>query len=118
MNQKETIIQEMKNLSRWHMNGQPEHKKCRPNTPALNVTNSLLHELWKVKIAYDIRKQGHSYIMEACENGKPVRRDVVDITSGDIYEIVAENDGKDVIDKYRRDGVVVIYAYWDGLQDI
>ena len=55
MNQKEQLIQRMRTLNRYHLNGHPNHIKCRVNVVYIHANNSLLHELTKTKIPSEIQ---------------------------------------------------------------
>ena len=58
----------------------------------LSIANSLKHEQKKLEIAYNLMKQHFKILTEAAENkkqldGTELRRDIVDISNGEIYEI-------------------------------
>lgn len=90
--------------------------RLKRNAVFLYSNNTLEHELWKCRVAYELRKAGLHFITEAVDNRTGLRRDVVCLDTGDVFEIVCSNDGENVLRKYRRDGVYVVYADWNLLE--
>ena len=115
MNKKETIIKRMQTHKKYHLNGNPT-LKCRVNVVYLHKNNTLLHELWKTKLAHMLRKEGMNYITEACIGKKRV--DLVCLDTGEEFEIIAENDSPEIRQKYKEQGVTVVEASWIGLQQL
>ncbi len=60
----------------------------------LNAGNTLLHELMKAKICYVLAKEGKRFITEAEFTGG--RCDVVDLTDGVAFEIVATESNESI----------------------
>jgi len=56
------------------------------NAVTIAAPESLEHFLLKAKTCYELRKQGHVFITEAEFKGG--RADVVDLTEGEVFEIV------------------------------
>src|SRR3990167_10536219 len=54
----------------------------------LNSHNSLVHELKKAEICYQLQKDGHHYITEAIFEDKSGIADIYDVTDDVVYEIL------------------------------
>ena len=97
MNKKEKILNRKKNWCKYHVQSCSNLHRLKIDAIFISTANSLEHELKKLEVCYEIKKKGHSFITEAerCkldENKKKRRVDVVDIDSGEEYEI--ETDPK------------------------
>jgi len=99
MNKKETYLQRKKVSNQYHTPQSTWERKW--NSIHFSTSNSEEHEIMKARVCYDLLKKGHKFITEAvdCESDK--RRDVVDLDTGEIYEIEtteerAERHSKDI----------------------
>lgn len=84
-------------LLRYHVNGCPVTVQPKVNHCVFSAANSVEHELMKARVCLDLLKNGHEYVTEAVRNdldekGKERRVDVVDLTTGDEYEVETEMD--------------------------
>jgi len=62
------------------------------NAINLSIANCKEHEMAKCAMAYDLMKEGFKVLTEADEISTKKRRDLVDISNGEIYEF--ETDKK------------------------
>jgi len=94
LNKKEQAIQEKKIWYKYHIPGMGNLNRVKKNAIFISAANSYEHELEKFRICYMLKSIGHNFLTEAeCSINKvKYRRDVVDLTTGDIYEI--ETDPK------------------------
>jgi hypothetical protein len=95
MNKKERVLKEKKIWYKYHIPGQNAlTARVKKNAVFISTANSLEHEFEKLRICYALKEFGHNFITEAeCSiKGVKYRRDVVDLTTGLIYEI--ETDPK------------------------
>jgi len=67
------------------MKGSNIHR-CKVNTLNVHFNGEYEHELAKFKIFWDLRKNGSKVITE-CWDKEGNRRDLVDISTGEVYEI-------------------------------
>lgn len=81
---------ERKEWRKYHIPGCSNLHTMKINAIHLSVANSKEHEMAKCKLAYDLIKEGNKIITEAEENSTKLRRDLVCITTGEIYEIETE----------------------------
>jgi len=61
-------------------------KRCKIDELNDHLSNGDAHELAKYKLWRELRKQGHKVLTEAVEHATGIRRDLVDLTSGEVYE--------------------------------
>ena len=61
--------------------------KRKKNAVFINPANSLKHETEKLKLCYNLRKEKKEFITEAVENKTGLRRDVVCLDTGIVYEL-------------------------------
>ena len=91
MNKRETIINRRKNWYRYHIPNKSNLHRIKKNAIFISTANSIEHERKKFEICYEIKQQGHSFVTEAELNRKEheprIRRDVVDIDDGSVWEI-------------------------------
>lgn len=73
------------------------HKNCI----RINTSNSLEHELTKLKICYELIKQGKEVMTEAIfENGS--RADILVLDEHKIIEILGSENEKDCLEKAKK----------------
>lgn len=77
---------EMEYLKKFQKSGSTSIHLPKVNEIKISVGNTLEHELMKVKLAYNIMKEGRKFIMEATEIETGLRRDLIDISDEEIYE--------------------------------
>jgi hypothetical protein len=85
MNIRETI-------RKYHCPGSANMTKRAKNAIYITPTNSYEHEKAKFDVCYELKKIGHDFITEATDNRSGLRRDIVDLNNGFIWEI--ETDPK------------------------
>ena len=106
--------EEYRRWLQFHKRGGSCIKRCPVNQPMWDVqpedVDHKRHEMRKLELGYDLIAQGHRVIFEAVENRSVYRRDVVDLTTGVVYEIVSKNKDKKLIELYKSQRVKVVYA--------
>lgn len=80
-------LKKIENYKKFHIQGMPNYARPKINVIYFSIANTKAHELKKLEVAYDLRKQGYDIITEAVENETGLRRDVVCLHTGEIYEI-------------------------------
>lgn len=78
---------ELMNWRKYHIPGCSPIHRMKVNAIHLSIANSKVHEMAKCSLAYDLLAQGHKIITEAVENQTNLRRDLVSISSGNVWEI-------------------------------
>ena len=100
MNQKEKALNERKNWYKYHIPDMTNLQRVKKNAIFISTANSIEHETEKLKICYELKSKKHKFITEAELNRKKgddqIRRDVVDITTGDVYEIETRQSAIDL----------------------
>lgn len=80
-----------------HSNKVGSHRNCI----RINVANSLEHEVAKLKICYELIKDGKEVITEAIfDNGS--RADILVLDDFKIIEILCSEDEKSCLEKFKR----------------
>ena len=79
--------EERKRWYRYHKRGGHNLSRCKINQFNVSSGDSFKHEAGKLKKFMELRKLGNLLITEAVDNQTGKRRDVVDLTMGEIYEI-------------------------------
>ena len=94
MNKRDKIMSEKAIYNAYHIPGMSNLHRVKKNAIMISTANSYEHELEKFNICYKLKGQYHNFITEAEKsiNGVKYRRDVVDITTGEVYEV--ETDPK------------------------
>lgn len=111
MNKKEQLMRTMENHRKYHTPGMPNYAKRTKNAIFISPSNSLEHERAKLEVCYTLRKLKRDFITEACRNSKEnIRVDVVDLTTGDEIEIVHKNRKPKTLERYKQEGVIIIYT--------
>jgi len=92
MNKKELIKARRENWHKYHIPNQTSMYRLKINAIFISTANSLKHELKKLEVCYNLRKQGHKFITEAERNqldkrGNKRRVDIVDLDTGIEYEV-------------------------------
>lgn len=80
-----------------HSNKIGSHRNCI----RINVANSLEHEIAKLKICYDLIKDGKEVITEAIFNNDS-RADILVLDDYKIIEILCSEDEKSCLEKVKR----------------
>lgn len=80
-----------------HSNKIGSHRNCI----RINVANSLEHEIAKLRICYDLIKDGKEVITEAIFNNNS-RADIVVLDDYKIIEILCSEDEKSCLEKVKR----------------
>lgn len=75
---------------KYHKCGGTNLNRCKVNP--VGMGGGLEHELAKMRKYFELRLEGHKVILEAVENKTGLRRDLIDLTDGQIYEF--ETDTK------------------------
>lgn len=71
----------------YHKRGGHNLSRCPVDKFHVNTGDSIEHETKKLEIYMKLRKDGHRVLTEAVHNKTGLRRDIVDLTDGIIYEI-------------------------------
>jgi len=102
MSKKELNIQRRKNWYKYHIPSCGNLMRVKKNAIFISVANSFEHEMKKCEICYGLKKKGHEFITEAERNRKRnearVKVDIVDLDTGDEYEVETS--------KYRAKGLI------------
>ena len=101
---------EMENYKKYHTPGCPNYMRNKINAINLRVANSWKHEEAKCRYAYELMKAGHKIITEAAQNGTKFIRDLVNISTGQIYEF--ETDPKRAA-RFKTQKEVKVVKLWD-----
>ena len=78
--------QEMENYRKYTKMRGSNLKTCKLDALNVHLNGEYAHELKKFEIFWKLRKQGFRVITEAWDK-EGLRREIVDITNGEIYEI-------------------------------
>lgn len=101
--------QEKEEYLKYKVAGCSSIKHCDINVLRLSAANTLEHELAKCELAYQCLKNKDYFIIEAEEIKTGLRRDFVNITTGEVYEF--ETDPKRAI-RFWNQAVNVIPVNW------
>ena len=71
----------------YHTPGMPNYAKRKRNAIFISTANTLKHEIGKLACCYRLRKEKKEFITEAVDNKTGLRRDIVCLDDGEIYEI-------------------------------
>jgi hypothetical protein len=87
MNKRDKMRLKLGVMRSYHTPGCSAYIKRAKSGIFISPSNSIEHEVMKTIIAYALKKRGEEFITEAVENKTNLRRDLVSINSGQIYEI-------------------------------
>ena len=90
--------------------GQSNIHRCKVDEINLSTANTWKHEREKCKYAYFLKRNNEKFLTEAEEIKTGLRRDMVSLTTGEIYEF--ETDPKRAI-RFWNQVVNVIPVSWD-----
>lgn len=100
----------------YHIRGRSNINRVKVNHVGLSEANSaydFTHERKKAEICINLLRKGHKFITEAEYNqkinGRRVIRDVVDLTTGEVYEIQVKKDNRFLSDPHCDRIIVVQY---------
>lgn len=91
-------------------------QRVKRNVIYLSRRNTFDHELTKCRVALEHMKEFHDIITEARRRSDDRIIDVVDLDTGEEIEVVCHNDDAGVIERYRKEGVTIIYARTENMQ--
>jgi len=100
---------ERSNWNKYHIRGCSPIHRVKVNAISISPANTKAHEMKKCEIAYDLVKQGRLILTEAQENKSKLIRDVVNLSTGDIYEV--ETDSKRA-ERFKNQSNVVVVKLW------
>lgn len=111
MNQKERKLSRIANMKKYHTPACSNYIKRAKNAVYISPANSIEHEIAKLKVCYELRKNKNDFITEACRNkkdgnGKIRRVDIVNLDTG--QEIEIETDPRRAKRFEGEKGVMVI----------
>ena len=101
-------------MKAYHTPGCSKYIKRAKNAIFVSTSNSYEHELAKFNTCWKLKKQGFDFITEAAENKTGLRRDVVCLNTGFIYEIETT---KTRAERFKTDPMkekIVIIKLWEG----
>lgn len=87
MNKKDKLISKINVMRSYHTPGCNNYVKRAKNAIFITPMNSMEHEVAKLATCYELKKRGFDFITEAVENKTGLRRDVVCLDTGEIFEI-------------------------------
>ena len=108
MNKRDLAVLRNKNQRKYHIPGQSHLYPRKRNAVFISSANSKEHEITKLLVCYELRVLKREFITEAVRNVDGVRIDVVDLDTGNEIEIVHKNLNKKTLERYEREGVLVI----------
>ena len=108
MNKRDLAIHRNQVISRYHS----KSGSWKPIRNAVMIIggNTKSHELKKAEVAFDLIREGKQIVTEAVRNSDGRIVDVVDLDSGEEIEIVNKNRDPKVLQRYKEEGVNVIYV--------
>ncbi len=83
---KKLTKEEYKRWTSYKKQGGSNISRCKVNQLNHSIANSIVHEVAKFLTLYHLQSEDHKLITEAVENRTGVRRDLVDLTTGEVYE--------------------------------
>ena len=118
MNKKQKLLKEKEVYSSYHIPSMPHYMKRPKCAIYINPSNSLEHEILKLKTCYDLQSNGSKYITEAMRNtkdkkGKDRRVDIVDISSGKEFEVEME---KRRAKRFEGEKGVIVIKGWENTE--
>jgi len=114
VNKKDLVRRKLSVMGSYHTPGCTNYIKRAKNAIFLSPMNSLEHEYGKFRVCYWLKKQGYNFISEAVENSTGLRRDVVCLDTGEIFEIeTTEARAK----RFEGTGVTVVKT-WELTDDV
>jgi len=87
MNKRELVLQRKKVLKTFHVPGMPVYCKRKVNAVFISPSNSSEHEAMKTEVCRRLRALKCEFITEAIEKCSGLRRDIVCLDTGEIYEV-------------------------------
>lgn len=110
MNKKELYVQKKRVWKSYHTPGMPNYAKRKKNCVFVNASNSLEHEQGKLHVAWLLRKKGWDFITEAVESSSGLRRDVVCLDTGMVYEVETSERRAE---RFKRDENTIVIPLWE-----
>jgi len=110
MNKRELKRKRNDTARKYHTPGCADNIKRHRQGVYPNPSNRPEHERTKWDICWELVKRGHEYITEAVRVGEGIRVDVVDLDSGYELEAVCKHDDPKVIQRYKDEGVIIVYS--------
>lgn len=95
---------------KYHIPGCSNIHRIKQNVIFISTANSLAHEKKKLELCYILKKSKHNFITESARNSDNRRIDVVDLNTGEEYEIVHKNLDKKLLERYKREKINIIYT--------
>lgn len=102
MNKKEIFLKRRETYKKYHIPGCTNYYKRPRNAIYISPANGLQHEIKKLEVCYNLRKEGKVFITEAVGNKDSRRVDIVCLDTGQEVEIVDKSltkKTKEAIDK-------------------
>lgn len=87
MNKQQLALQRTKVYKSYHVPNMPNYARRKVNAIFFNPSNSKRHELKKAEVCYDLLSEGKQFVTEAVDNKTGLRRDVICLDTGIVYEI-------------------------------
>lgn len=110
MNERELMLQRKRVYNSYHISGCSNLHRVKKNAVFLSVANSLEHELAKCNVCYELKKRGYEFLTEAVDNKSGLRRDIVSLDDGRVYEV--ETDERRA-KRFDGDSNVVVIKLWE-----
>jgi rubrerythrin len=98
---------EMENYRKFSKMNMSIHS-CKIDQLNIHLNGDFEHELEKFKLYWKLRKEGKRVITEAWQRGTDFRRDLVDITDGEIYEVVDKHESHEQVLEHRKNFINVV----------
>ena len=87
MNKYQLIIKRKQTESIYTVHGATKFSKRKRNVININAGNTDAHEMEKTRVGLELLRQGHHFITEAKHKRTGLIHDVVDLDTGEIYEV-------------------------------
>jgi len=86
----------------YHVSGCAKEIRCPKNLVRFNTHNSKLHEMMKASVCFDIQRLGDEFITEACRNDSNDVIDLVNLSTGEEWEIINTHGFEKAVTNGRR----------------
>ena len=90
MNKYQLIIKRKQTESNYTVHGTTKFSKRKRNVININSGNTDAHEMEKTRVGLELLRQGHHFITEAKHKRTGLIHDVVDLDTGEIYEVESQ----------------------------
>lgn len=108
MNAKSRAAEIETNWKKYHVSSMPNYAHPKKNVIQLFRNNTKAHEMMKSEVCWDLLQDNKTFVTEAVETATNLRRDVVELDTGLIYEIETDPARAKRFIKSEKEGDVII----------